>query len=47
MSRVRDGGTATLWLDPRRIHLFDPKSGENLTRGSARASSEPVASNHR
>ncbi|MFN8183160.1 MAG: sn-glycerol-3-phosphate ABC transporter ATP-binding protein UgpC [Candidatus Nanopelagicales bacterium] len=32
MSRVRDGDTATLWLDPSRIHLFDPASGENLTR---------------
>ena len=32
MSRVRDGDTATLWLDPSRIHLFDPASGDNLTR---------------
>ena len=32
MSRVRDGDTATLWLDPSRMHLFDPASGENLTR---------------
>ena len=47
MSRVPAGGTATLWLDPSRIHLFDPKSGENLTRGSAMASSEPVASSNR
>jgi len=34
MSRVRDGDTATLWLDPSRIHLFDPQSGDNLTRVS-------------
>ncbi len=33
MSRVRDGDTATLWLDPSRMHLFDPASGENLTEG--------------
>ncbi|HEY5856427.1 MAG TPA: ABC transporter, partial [Aldersonia sp.] len=32
MSRVSEGDTATLWLDPSRIHLFDPKSGDNLTR---------------
>ncbi len=32
MSRVRDGEPATLWFDPRRMHLFDPESGENLTR---------------
>jgi multiple sugar transport system ATP-binding protein len=32
MSRLRDGETATLWLNPSRMHLFDPRSGENLTR---------------
>jgi multiple sugar transport system ATP-binding protein len=32
MSRVRDGQKATLWLDPTRILLFDPRTGENLTR---------------
>ena len=32
MSRVRDGEPATLWFDPRRMHLFDPETGENLTR---------------
>ena len=31
VSRVRDGEQATLWLDPRRMHLFDPRTGENLT----------------
>jgi multiple sugar transport system ATP-binding protein len=30
-SRVRDGESTDLWLDPRRIHLFDPRSGDNLT----------------
>ena len=29
----RGVGTPTLWLDPSRMHLFDPASGENLTRG--------------
>ncbi|WP_051341717.1 ABC transporter ATP-binding protein [Pseudonocardia spinosispora] len=33
-SQVRGGEQATLWLDPTRIHLFDPRTGENLTRES-------------
>jgi multiple sugar transport system ATP-binding protein len=31
-SRIRDGQRARLWLDPSRMHLFDPRTGENLTR---------------
>ncbi|GAA1109823.1 ABC transporter ATP-binding protein [Nesterenkonia jeotgali] len=31
-SRFRSGDTAELWLDTRRMHLFDPATGENLTR---------------
>jgi len=34
-SRVHDGETAELWLDPSRMHLFDPRSGENLTLKTA------------
>ncbi|HSP36268.1 MAG TPA: sn-glycerol-3-phosphate ABC transporter ATP-binding protein UgpC [Frankiaceae bacterium] len=30
-SQVRENGEAQLWLDIRRIHLFDPETGENLT----------------
>jgi multiple sugar transport system ATP-binding protein len=30
-SRIDDGTDAELWFDPRRTHLFDPDSGENLT----------------
>ncbi len=30
-SQVRMGDKATLWLDTERLHLFDPKSGDNLT----------------
>jgi multiple sugar transport system ATP-binding protein len=38
-TRVREGEQAELWFDPRRMHFFDPITGENLTRGppSARA----------
>jgi multiple sugar transport system ATP-binding protein len=32
-SRVAEGTDAQLWLDPSRMHLFDPESGENLTHG--------------
>jgi multiple sugar transport system ATP-binding protein len=31
-SRLEVGGEADLWLDPRHMHLFDPHTGENLTR---------------
>ncbi|HIW99986.1 MAG TPA: sn-glycerol-3-phosphate ABC transporter ATP-binding protein UgpC [Candidatus Nesterenkonia stercoripullorum] len=31
-SRLRGGDVAELWIDSRRIHLFDPGTGENLTR---------------
>ncbi|MDO5634426.1 MAG: sn-glycerol-3-phosphate ABC transporter ATP-binding protein UgpC [Micrococcus sp.] len=31
-SRVRPGVPVELWVDTSRIHLFDPKTGENLTR---------------
>jgi multiple sugar transport system ATP-binding protein len=29
-SQVREGSEAELWADVRKIHVFDPKSGENL-----------------
>ena len=32
-SRVKAGAEAELWLDPGRMHLFDPESGDNLTHG--------------
>ena len=32
-SRISEGEDADLWLDPSRMHLFDPASGENLTHG--------------
>jgi multiple sugar transport system ATP-binding protein len=42
MSRVAGGETATLWLDPSRIHLFDPTSGDNLTRVTSAAAPAPA-----
>jgi multiple sugar transport system ATP-binding protein len=32
-SRIKEGEPAELWVDPSRMHLFDPATGENLTRG--------------
>jgi multiple sugar transport system ATP-binding protein len=31
-SRIREGREAEFWLDSRKVHVFDPASGENLTR---------------
>ena len=31
-SQVEEGTEAQIWVDARRIHLFDPESGEALTR---------------
>jgi multiple sugar transport system ATP-binding protein len=31
-SRIREGREAQLWIDTRKVHCFDPGSGENLTR---------------
>jgi multiple sugar transport system ATP-binding protein len=36
-SRIHRGDEAELWFDPARMHLFDPATGENLTRDLARA----------
>jgi multiple sugar transport system ATP-binding protein len=32
-NELAEGSEAELWLDPTRMHLFDPASGENLTHG--------------
>ncbi|MGC0144398.1 ABC transporter ATP-binding protein [Pseudactinotalea sp. Z1732] len=37
VSGVRAGDVAELWLDPDSLYVFDPESGENLTRESERA----------
>jgi len=44
-SKVRAGSETELWFDPEQVHLFDPSTGENLTRyaGSQAASSPPSA----
>ncbi|WP_324652410.1 sn-glycerol-3-phosphate ABC transporter ATP-binding protein UgpC [Georgenia sp. H159] len=37
-SAVRPGEPAELWFDPASMHVFDPESGDNLTRSEERAS---------
>ena len=37
-SRVTEGESARLWVDTRKLHVFDPASGHNLTEGMADAS---------
>ena len=36
-SRISEGDEATIWVDARKIHLFDPATGENLTIDSDNA----------
>ena len=36
-SRLPEGQTARLWLDLRRVHVFDPATGENLSLGTTEA----------
>ena len=31
-SHIREGRDAEFWIDTRKVHCFDPESGENLTR---------------
>ncbi|WP_328468209.1 sn-glycerol-3-phosphate ABC transporter ATP-binding protein UgpC [Actinoplanes sp. NBC_00393] len=37
MSRLRENHEGEFWVDTSRIHLFEPRSGENLTRDEAAA----------
>jgi multiple sugar transport system ATP-binding protein len=37
MSRLRENHDAEFWINTGRMHLFDPRTGENLTRDEAAA----------
>jgi multiple sugar transport system ATP-binding protein len=39
-STVRSGSKAQLWFDTERVHVFDPATGENLTRNRDRAAAD-------
>ena len=40
-SRIKEGDDATIWVDARKIHLFDPSTGENLTMDADNAGIVP------
>ncbi|KQV67905.1 ABC transporter [Nocardioides sp. Root122] len=40
-SRIAEGDEATIWVDARKIHLFDPATGENLTMDAEHAGIVP------
>ena len=42
--RIREGDDARLTFDPALMHVFDPNSGDCLTRDEAKATSWPQES---
>ena len=42
-SRVTEGGNSRLWVDARKLHVFDPASGRNLTQMAAQADTTSTA----
>ncbi|MGH8868536.1 MAG: ABC transporter ATP-binding protein [Actinomycetes bacterium] len=46
-SRIREAAEAEFWFDPRRMHLFDPATGDNLTRTDTDAAAGPGAAGTR
>jgi len=42
-SRVTEGEDSRLWVDARKLHVFDPSSGRNLTQMAAEAGDEGAA----
>jgi multiple sugar transport system ATP-binding protein len=44
---IREGQRAKLWVDIERMHLFEPKSGDNLTRDVVRTSRASSPAEHR
>jgi multiple sugar transport system ATP-binding protein len=42
-TRITESQNAELWVDVRKLHVFDPKTGQNLTRGTAAAAGGSAA----
>jgi len=42
-TRITEGQNAELWVDVRRLHVFDPATGRNLTRGTSGAAGDSAA----
>jgi len=40
-SKAQKGEELELWLDARTLHLFDPDTGDRLSRGPAEEASRP------
>ena len=40
-SRIKEGDDAKIWVDARKIHLFDPATGDNLTMDASNAGIVP------
>jgi multiple sugar transport system ATP-binding protein len=42
-TQITEGDNAELWVDVRAVHVFDPQTGRNLTRGGSGAPPTPAA----
>jgi multiple sugar transport system ATP-binding protein len=42
-TRLREGEDAELWVDVRKIHVFDPSTGKNLALEDGRDTTAPAA----
>jgi multiple sugar transport system ATP-binding protein len=41
-TRIGEGDNAQIWVDVRALHVFDPSTGKNLTRGDSGAPASPA-----
>ena len=41
-TRISEGQNTEVWVDVRRLHVFDPATGENLTRGDSGSPASPA-----
>ena len=42
-TRIREGENAELWADVRKMHVFDPNTGKNLSLSAEPAAAPPAA----
>jgi multiple sugar transport system ATP-binding protein len=41
-TRITEGENVELWLDARKLHVFDPSTGQNLTLGDSGSPASPA-----
>jgi multiple sugar transport system ATP-binding protein len=41
-TQIGEGDNAEIWVDVRALHVFDPASGKNLTRGDSGSPASPA-----